>query len=37
MLAQIAEDYEDIAMDLERGAIEITHPSRMPQAQHPQG
>ncbi len=31
MLEQLARDYEDIATDLENGAIEIVHPSRMPQ------
>jgi len=35
MLLEIAQDYEDIALDLERGAVEITHPSRLPQAEHP--
>jgi hypothetical protein len=34
-LLEIAQDYEDIAADLERGAVEITHPSRLPQADHP--
>lgn len=30
-LGRIAEDYDDIAADLERGAIEIRHPELMPQ------
>ena len=30
-LLTFAKDYEEIALDLERGAIEITHPDRMPQ------
>jgi hypothetical protein len=31
MLAQMARDYDDIAEDLENGAIEIRHPELMPQ------
>jgi hypothetical protein len=27
----MAKDYEEIAVDLERGAIEVKHPERMPQ------
>jgi hypothetical protein len=34
MLEKLARDYEDIATDLERGAIEIVHPSLMPQLDH---
>jgi hypothetical protein len=30
-LLQMAQDYLDIAVDLERGAIEIRHPELMPQ------
>lgn len=30
-LLKIAEDYRDIAQDLENGAIEFRHPERMPQ------
>lgn len=30
-LLQMAEDYRDIAQDLENGAIDIQHPERMPQ------
>jgi len=32
-LLQMAEEYERIALDLERDAIEIRHPERMPQRQ----
>jgi len=32
-LTQIATDYDDIATDLERGAIEVRHPELMPQLQ----
>jgi hypothetical protein len=28
---KMAKDYTEIALDLERGAIEIRHPERMPQ------
>ena len=35
VLRQMAEDYDEIAEDLERGAIEIPHPARMPQRRHP--
>jgi len=31
MLRQMAQDYTDIAEDLETGAIEIRHPELMPQ------
>ncbi len=31
MLSQIARDYDDIAEDLESGAIQIRHPELMPQ------
>ena len=34
-LLKIAEDYRDIAKDLESGAIEIRHRDRLPQLQHP--
>lgn len=34
-LLEVAQDYDDIAIDLERGAVEITHPARLPQADHP--
>jgi len=33
-LDRLARDYEDIAIDLERGAIEIIHPERLPQRKH---
>jgi hypothetical protein len=32
-LLRMAEDFEDIASDLEEGAIEIRHSSRLPQKQ----
>ncbi len=31
MLETLPRDYDDVAIDLERGAIEIQHPSLMPQ------
>ena len=31
-LLKMARDYQDIAEDLENGALEIRHPERMPQA-----
>jgi hypothetical protein len=34
MLERLARDYEDIAVDLENGAIDIVHPERLPQADH---
>ena len=34
-LTRAAEDYEEIAQDLERGAVEIRHPELMPQNDHP--
>jgi hypothetical protein len=34
LLQKLARDYDDIAVDLERGAIEIVHPSRLPQRNH---
>ena len=34
-LTRAAEDYEEIAQDLERGALEIRHPELMPQNDHP--
>ena len=33
-LAKMAEDYRDIAQDLENNAIEIRHPELMPQLDH---
>ena len=30
-LLRMAQDYDDLAVDLERGAIEIRHPELMPQ------
>jgi hypothetical protein len=30
-LNKVAQDYEDIAVDLETGAVEIRHPESMPQ------
>jgi hypothetical protein len=30
-LMRLAQDFDDIAADLERGAIKIEHPERMPQ------
>ena len=33
MLAQVAQDYDELAEDLERDAIEIRHPELMPQRQ----
>jgi hypothetical protein len=33
-LEKMAEDYRDIAQDLENGAIDIRHPEVMPQAGH---
>jgi hypothetical protein len=35
ILAQTAEDYEDIAEDLEIGAVEIRHPDLLPQRRKP--
>ena len=34
-LFKMAQDYRDIAEDLENGAIEIRHSERMPQLEHP--
>jgi hypothetical protein len=31
LLLRAAQDYDDIAEDLENGAIDIRHPERMPQ------
>lgn len=31
LLRRLADDFEDIATDLEAGAVKIVHPSRMPQ------
>jgi hypothetical protein len=33
-LNRLARDYDDIATDLANGAVEIVHPSRMPQRKH---
>jgi hypothetical protein len=33
-LRKMAQDYRDIAQDLQNGAIEIRHPDLMPQKQH---
>jgi hypothetical protein len=33
-LRKMAEDYRDIAEDIEKGAIEIRHPELMPQKKH---
>jgi len=33
-LRKMAQDYRDIAQDLENGAIEIRHPELMPQSGH---
>jgi hypothetical protein len=35
MLRRMAEDFDDIAAELEAGAVEIEHPSRLPQREHP--
>jgi hypothetical protein len=34
MLLTAAQDYEDIAQDIEMGAIEIRHPELLPQRNH---
>jgi hypothetical protein len=34
VLKRLARDYCDIAEDLEAGAIEVLHPSLLPQQQH---
>ena len=31
LLLRVAQDYEDLAVDLENGAIELRHPELMPQ------
>ena len=31
LLSQVAREYDDIAEDLENGAVEIRHPELMPQ------
>ena len=31
LLQQVAQDYEDLAVDLETGAVEVRHPELMPQ------
>ncbi|MBV9583481.1 MAG: hypothetical protein JO213_01175 [Alphaproteobacteria bacterium] len=33
LLLRVAKDYEDLAIDLENGAIDIRHPELMPQRQ----
>jgi hypothetical protein len=35
ILRQLSRDYVDIATDLELGAIQVIHPSRLPQQDHP--
>jgi hypothetical protein len=35
ILRQLSRDYGDIATDLDRGAIQIIHRSRLPQQDHP--
>jgi hypothetical protein len=32
-LQKVAKDYDEIAADLERGAVEVRHPELMPQKQ----
>jgi hypothetical protein len=34
LLRQLSRDYVDIAVDLERGAIEIVHEAELPQQDH---
>jgi hypothetical protein len=34
LLLRLAQDFDDIAEDLEKGAVEIRHPERMPQNHH---
>jgi hypothetical protein len=36
LLLRMAQDYEDLAVDLENGAIEIRHPELLPQRDRPQ-
>jgi hypothetical protein len=36
LLLRMAQDYEDLAEDLENGAIEIRHPELLPQRDRPQ-
>jgi hypothetical protein len=36
ILERLAQDYDDIATDLEAGAIDIVHPELMPQLEHPE-
>jgi hypothetical protein len=36
-LLGLAQDYDDIAVDLEAGAIEVRHPERMPQNSRQRG
>ena len=31
MLLEVAQDFDEVAEDLENGAVEIRHPERMPQ------
>jgi hypothetical protein len=33
-LRRMAEDFDDIAVDLEAGAVDVRHPSLMPQLDH---
>ena len=33
-LLKMAKDYDEIAADLQQGAIEVRHPDLMPQQQH---
>jgi hypothetical protein len=33
-LEAIARDFDDIAIDLERGLIDIPHPEKLPQRKH---
>lgn len=34
MFEKLSRDYDDIATDLERGAVDIRHPGLMPQIDH---
>ncbi len=34
ILIRLARDYDDIAIDLDSGAIDIVHPERLPQQDH---
>ncbi len=35
LLGRLAQDFHDIAVDLERGLINIKHPELLPQRDHP--